>query len=61
MEFHYLSLTQYIWYSALNYFSNPWALIILLYLVYRLKFKSKSSTTIVEWCHIFKITDWFER
>jgi len=31
-----LSWAEYIWYSALNYFSNPWALIILLYLVYRI-------------------------
>ena len=47
VAFHNLSLTQYIWYSALNYFSNPWALIILLYLVYRLKLKPKSSITIL--------------
>ena len=47
-RFMIISLTQFIWYSALNYFSNPWALIILLYLVYRLKLKSKSSITILD-------------
>jgi len=30
-----LSWAEYIWYSALNYFSNPWAFLILLYLLYR--------------------------
>jgi len=31
-----LSLAEYVWYSALNYFSNPWAFLILLYLLYRI-------------------------
>ena len=26
---------QFVWYSFLNYFSNPWAILILLYLLYR--------------------------
>ena len=31
---------QYVWYSALNYFSNPWAFLILLYLLYRFNLNS---------------------
>jgi len=31
-----LSYAEYVWYSLLNYFSNPWAFLILLYLFYRL-------------------------
>lgn len=30
-----LSTGEYVWYSALNYFSNPWAFLIFLYLLYR--------------------------
>lgn len=31
-----LTYFEYIWYSVVRYFSNPWAFLILLYLVYRL-------------------------
>jgi len=31
-----LSYLEYAWYSLVNYFSNPWAFLILLYIIYRL-------------------------